>query len=331
MMNSSNELFLLNSVNLNTYLYFCSKINNDMNNLEGLSKKIKSYMMPIAMVIGFIFYQQVSVLSFIVPYLIFIMLLLTFIKISWRDIHISTMHIWMILFQVIASGVVYYLINPYNSILAQGTMICILAPTATSAPVITKMLGGNVESLTSYSLVSNLVLVAVAPLLFSEIGFHSLPFLDSAWQISRRVALLLILPLVIAFLINKLIPVASNFLQEKSDISFYLWSIALTIVSGRTLHFILSQGESNYKIEFLLAVFSLLVCVFQFWLGRKIGRKYQNTVAGGQGLGQKNTILAIWMAQVYLNPIASIAPGLYVVWQNSVNSWQVWRSRRTIR
>ena len=131
--------------------------------------------------------------------------------------------------------------------------------------------------------------------------------------------------------LNQLIPVASNFLQEKSDISFYLWSIALTIVSGRTLHFILSQGESNYKIEFLLAVFSLLVCIFQFWLGRKIGRKYQNTVAGGQGLGQKNTILAIWMAQVYLNPIASIAPGLYVVWQNSVNSWQVWRSRRTIR
>ncbi len=292
--------------------------------------KLKSYMMPIAMLLGFILYQQMSALSFLVPYLIFIMLLLTFVNISWSNIYFSKMHFWMLLFQITASGGVYYLINPYNSILAQGTMICIVAPTATSAPVITKMLSGNVENLTSYSLLSNLLLVLLAPLLFSEIGFHNLPFLDSSWQISKMLAPLLILPLLIAFFINKYAPKTANFLQKKSDISFYLWSLALTIVSGRTLHFILSQGKSYYKIELLLAIFSLLVCVFQFWLGRKIGRKYQNTVAGGQGLGQKNTILAIWMAQVYLNPIASIAPGLYVIWQNSVNSWQIFRNRKNL-
>ena len=66
----------------------------------------------------------------------------------------------------------------------------------------------------------------------------------------------------------------------------------------------------------------------QFWFGRRIGRKYDDIVAGGQGLGQKNTILAIWMAQAYLNPISSIAPGAYVLWQNMINSWQVWRSRK---
>lgn len=301
-----------------------------MQKIPTFLEKLKSYMMPIAMLIGFILYQQMSALSFLVPYLIFIMLLLTFVNISWTNIYFSKMHFWMLLFQATASGVVYYLINPYNSILAQGTMICIVAPTATSAPVITKMLGGNVENLTSYSLLSNGLLVVLAPLLFSEIGYHNLPFLESAWHISKRVALLLILPLLIAFFINKYTPQTSNFLQKKSDFSFYLWSLALTIVSGRTLHFILSQGESNYKIELLLAVFSLLVCIFQFWLGRKIGRNHQNTVAGGQGLGQKNTILAIWMAQVYLNPIASIAPGLYVIWQNTVNSWQVWRNRKNL-
>jgi BASS family bile acid:Na+ symporter len=53
-------------------------------------------------------------------------------------------------------------------------------------------------------------------------------------------------------------------------------------------------------------------------------------VAGGQGLGQKNTVLAIWMAQTFLNPISSIAPGAYVLWQNMFNSWQVWRARKTL-
>jgi BASS family bile acid:Na+ symporter len=53
------------------------------------------------------------------------------------------------------------------------------------------------------------------------------------------------------------------------------------------------------------------------------------TIAGGQGMGQKNTILAIWLTQTYLNPIASLGPGMYVIWQNVVNSWQIWKKKRT--
>lgn len=129
---------------------------------------------------------------------------------------------------------------------------------------------------------------------------------------------------------NKFNPQVSVFFQKNSGISFYLWSIALAIVSGRTLNFVIAQGSSNMMIEILLAIFSFIVCGIQFWLGRKIGKKYDDAVAGGQGLGQKNTILAIWMTQTYLNPIASIGPGAYVLWQNIVNSWQVWRKRKNL-
>ena len=31
----------------------------------------------------------------------------------------------------------------------------------------------------------------------------------------------------------------------------------------------------------------------------------------GQALGQKNTVLAIWMAVTYLNPLSSVGPGSY--------------------
>ena len=210
-------------------------------------------------------------------------------------------------------------------------MICMLAPTATSAPVIAGMLKGNVTSLISYSLVSNFVVVIVAPIFFSWIGFHQLPFYTSAIQISQKVILLLIGPLFLAMLFNKFSPKVSEIFQKKAQISFYLWSLALVVVSGRTVEFIIFQDKSNYTIEILLATFSFFVCVLQFWLGRKIGRKHQDTVAGGQGLGQKNTILAIWMAQVYLNPIASIGPGAYVLWQNIINSWQVWRNRKSLQ
>jgi bile acid:Na+ symporter, BASS family len=45
-------------------------------------------------------------------------------------------------------------------------------------------------------------------------------------------------------------------------------------------------------------------------------------------LGQKNTVLAIWMAVTYLNPLSSVGPCSYVVWQNIINSWQLWKKRK---
>lgn len=285
-------------------------------------------MMPLAMTTGIIFHNYVSVLAFLIPYLIFIMLLFTYTKLSLKNIQFTKMHLWLIVVQIVGSVSVYFILNPINTILAQGVMICILAPTATAAPVIAGMLKGNIESLTAYSLISNFTVALFAPLFFSYIGYNELPFFDSVFEISKRVGFLLIIPFIAALLINKFLPKAGKYMQSKSGISFYLWSIALTVVTGRTVEFIIAQGESQIIIELAIAIGALVICVFQFWLGRRIGRKLDDTVAGGQGLGQKNTVLAIWMAQIYLNPLSSIGPGAYVLWQNSVNSWQIWRQRR---
>jgi BASS family bile acid:Na+ symporter len=284
--------------------------------------------MPLAMTTGIIFHNYVSVLAFLIPYLIFIMLLFTYTKLSLKNIQFTKMHLWLIVVQIVGSVGVYFILNPINTILAQGVMICILAPTATAAPVIAGMLKGNIASLTAYSLISNFTVALFAPLFFSYIGYNELPFFDSVFEISKRVGFLLIIPFIAALLINKFLPKAGKYMQSKSGISFYLWSIALTVVTGRTVVFIIAQGKSQIIIELAIAIGALVICVFQFWLGRRIGRKLDDTVAGGQGLGQKNTVLAIWMAQMYLNPLSSIGPGAYVLWQNSVNSWQIWRQRR---
>ena len=61
---------------------------------------------------------------------------------------------------------------------------------------------------------------------------------------------------------------------------------------------------------------------------RAIGRRYGDPAAGGQSLGQKNTVLAVWMAQSFLDPISSVAPTAYIVFQNFVNSYQIWRKDR---
>ncbi len=288
-------------------------------------------MMPIAMIIGGCFHQYVSPLNIFTPYLIATMLLITYCNISLKDIRFSRLHLWLILIQVIGSIGIYLALSPFNVTVAQAAMICVFAPTATSAPVITGMLGGNVESLTAYSLLSNMMVIIAAPILFSFTGeIDADSFTDSLWIVFQKVSVLLFLPFFGALLLQKFLPRVHFEIKKNKGLSFYLWSIALIIITGKTVQFIIDQENPNYIIELSIALIALIVCVSQFLIGRKLGKLCNNTIAGGQGLGQKNTILAIWMAQTYLNPISSLGPGAYVLWQNLVNSYQVWRNRKNL-
>jgi len=288
-------------------------------------------MMPISITVGAIFYKFFMMLSFLTPYLIFIMLFLTYCNLKLKDMRLSRLHIWLVVIQILGSLAVFFVLSPFNFTLAQGAMICVLAPTGTAAPVITGMLKGNVGSLTAYSLISNMCVALAAPIIFSLVGsYQNLPFFESFLAIFQRVFVLLFLPFALAMLMQKFIPAITSKIASYSGLSFYFWSLALCVVTGRTVVFILKQNGNSHITEILVAVGALVVCIGQFAIGRGIGKHYNDTVAGGQGLGQKNTILAIWMAQMYLNPIASIGPGAYVLWQNIINSYQVWLHRKSL-
>lgn len=288
-------------------------------------------MMPITMLVGGIFYNFFSQFSALIPYLIFSMLLFTFCGLSVRDIRFTKMHLWLVLIQIVGSTVIYVLISPYNEIVAQGLMICVLTPTASSAPVITGMLKGSVASSATYNLVSNLGVAITAPVFFSLIGKNpDMNFFESFLYIFLRMLAIIVLPFVLAQLTKQYLPKISKRIAATKSLTFYMWTFALTLATGKTVEFIFQQDSTNYLSEIIMAAGALVICLVQFFVGRKIGRKFNDTVAGGQGLGQKNTILAIWMVQTYLNPIAAIAPGAYILWQNIVNSYQVWRKRKEL-
>jgi BASS family bile acid:Na+ symporter len=77
-----------------------------------------------------------------------------------------------------------------------------------------------------------------------------------------------------------------------------------------------------------IAVVSLICCLVQFAVGRRIGARYGEVIAAGQSLGQKNTVFAIWFAYTFLTPVTAIAGGFYSVWHNLVNTYQLQRYRR---
>ena len=287
-------------------------------------KKLRSYALPIAMILGVLAHSFAASVAFLTPYLLFFMLLVSYCKLDTTNMRITPMYAWLLVVQFIGAWIVYLLLALYDPVVAQGAFICLFCPTATSAPVVAAMLGGNLSLLVGYSLLCNLLVAITAPFFFSLIGVHTdLAFVDSVLIICKQVLPLLLLPLLLAVLMRRFFPRLHNAVRSRPSISFYLWIIALFIVVGKSVSFVMQQPLSSLPQEIALALFALLCCIVQFYAGRKIGAKYGDRVSGAQGLGQKNTVLAIWMALTYLHPVASIAPASYVIWQNIINSVQI--------
>ena len=289
---------------------------------------LRTISMPLGMVVGALLCREVAWLEsllqgWLTPMFIFLMLFFTYCRVDARQIRLSWMHVWLLLFQMVGSVAIYYALAWWDVEVAQGAMICILTPVAMAAVVIGGMLGANVETMAAYSLLCNFVIALFAPLLLHEFGNGECDM----WQILERVAPLLIAPFVVGQLCRFGAPKVAGWVARHSMISFYLWLASLVVIIGRTTCFLIDY-EADRGVEIALAVVALVICLLQFKLGRVIGRKYGDAAAGGQSLGQKNTVLAVWLSQAFLDPISCVAPTAYIVWQNLVNSFQIYRAGR---
>ena len=294
-----------------------------------LSKQtIKSIAMPLAMVVGALLCRPLASLeaasaNMLTPVLIASMLFLTFCRIELRDMRLRWIHLWMLAVQFVGAVAVYYATLPIlGDIVAQGAMICVMAPIAMAAVVIGGMLGANVTTMVAYSLICNLVTALLAPPMLHAFGNGTCTFVE----IISRVAPTLIAPFVLAQLCRYVWRRGADWFASHSFLSFYIWLFSLVLVLGRTTCFILDT-DAEPMVEIELALIALVLCLLQFRLGRYMGEKAGDRVAGTQSVGQKNTILAIWMSLNFLNPVASIAPTAYIIWQNSVNSYQIYRKQ----
>ena len=294
-------------------------------------QKIRSYILPIAIVLGLLLHKWCAMFSFMVPYIIFSILLLTFSAVDIRKLRVSWLDIWIMLFQTVVSLGSYLLLRWFgvNNIVAEGVLVGVLCPVASSVAVISCMLGANRETVTAYTIIGNLMVAVVAPIYFSFIGTNQdMPFFESFWVILKRIGSIIGLPFFIAWALETWWPKASDFLCRYKGLSFYLWSLALLFTLGQTIDYIFLHGEGNWDSILWLGIASLLFCILQFGFGRWLGGKYGDRISGGQLLGQKNTAMGIWMSNYYLTPLASVFMAFYSIFQNVWNSWQMWKAGR---
>lgn len=308
---------------------------------------LKNWTLPVAMLAGTIGYFILArvplfaptkpvlngMIAILTPLLIFAQLLLTFCKVEVHELKPKAWHGWLLLFQTVSCLVVATLLiccpmdEVYREVF-EGAMVCLICPTATAAAVITGKLGGSASSLTTYTLLSNLLAAVAVPLVFPLVEPHAdISFFSAFLKILGKVFPLLLCPFFLAWFLRAFVPKVHHILLGFRDAAFYLWAVALAIVSGQTVRSLVNSDAPVF-VEVLIAVAGLITCCVQFYLGKRIGGHYHERISGGQALGQKNTVLAIWMAYTYLNPLSSVGPGSYVLWQNIINSWQLWKKRK---
>ena len=273
-----------------------------------------------------------SLLAVVQPGLIFAMLFVTFCKVRIKELKPSKWHLWLLAFQLLSFIAISLTIAfvprmPVTvRVLLEAAMMCLLCPTATAAAVITARLGGNSASLISYTMQINIAVALVAPFFLAmSHPVDGMSLASSFMLILGKVFPLLLLPLLCAELLRKILPGVHKLLVTKGrNLPFYLWLVALSLAIAMTTRAI-AHSDLSIWVMAGIALVSLVCCVLQFAFGRYVGRRNGEVIAGGQSLGQKNTVFAIWFACTFLTPVTAIAGGFYSLWHNLVNTWQLYK------
>lgn len=256
----------------------------------------------LSMLIGALLYPWLLPLKPLLPWLIFFMLFFTFCKVNPLDLRLHKWH-WVVLAaQMILSfgsyaGVSYLTNDP---ILAQGIMICFIMPTATAAPIIAGKMGGSIQNLTTFTLLSNfataIIVPATFPLINDQLQMTNYQFAEQFWPafvlILSRVAPLLLVPFFSAWLVR----IGFNYYYRRKYASlpcgegkggvpefvlpkklalipFYLWVASIIVLSATVTQTVITNYQSQMTNMLILLACSFFACLLQFGLGKWIGYK----------------------------------------------------------
>lgn len=312
---------------------------------------LKDWTLPVAIAVGTAAYllfhfvpaldgpgtALAPVFDFLLPLFVFLTLFITFCKVDFRQMLPHRWHVGILVAQLLLVGVATapLLLYPQGGrsgrLLLEALLTCIIGPSAAAAPVVVGKLGGNISTMTTYTLLSAFISALLIPLVFPllEQTVHT-DFLSAFLIILYKVAVVLLLPLALGWLVQHRLPRLARRIASMPNLSFYTWAVSLAITTGITVKNIV-HSEATAMLLSAIALATLLLCALQFVIGRAIGRRLGEEINAGQALFQKNTGLSIWVSYMYLSPVASIGAGCYVLWQNIINSFEIWAARNVLK
>ena len=303
---------------------------------------VKEWTLPAAMCAGAVLYLVFALVpqlgragtalgplfAAVLPLLMFLVLFVTFCKVDFRALRPVGWHLWVGLFQLLSIAMLMALIvgcglRGNSLVLTEALLMCVISPCATAAAVVTQKLGGSLEQTTTYTFLSNFLTALLVPVCFPMIEKSAdITFMSAFTKILYEVAVVLLAPMLLAYVVKHHMKRLHRRIVAIRDLSYYLWACTLMIVTGTTVRNIV-HAEATVVLLTAIALSALAVCIVQFAVGRFVGHYFGHTQEAGQAMGQKNTTFAIWLSSTYLNPLSSVGPGCYILWQNIINSIEI--------
>ena len=281
----------------------------------------KVFGLLITMALGAVF-PQAHVFSFLVQYLLMVMLFFSFLDIRFTPQTFQKSVMWVLLANVAVGFFSYALLIYFDSTFALAAFMTAIAPTAIAAPVIMSFIRGQVEYVVAAVLLTNISSALVIPV--------ALPFLletqvrISVWEVLEPVLVVMFVPLILARLVSYLPSEKQEFLHKGKRFSFVLWLINLFLISANASNFLRNEDSSSFSTLLVIALISLVLCIVNFGLGALLGGR-QNWQEASQSLGQKNLSFVIWIALTFINPLVAMGPTFYILYHHLYNSWSIYR------
>jgi BASS family bile acid:Na+ symporter len=259
-----------------------------------------------------------------IRWILFAMLFLGFSGMPLHRLRPEKAHLRLLLAWPIFMALGWLVLLPFGRDAQLAGLLVAATPTATAAPVITGMLGGDVGFVSVAFLGSNLIGAVLLPLLLSIAGAGQIP---STLPFLFQTLALVLIPLGLSAALRGL-ALAQPALRQLRRLSFPLWLAALVLASAKTSEFLRSHPETGARTVLAIAGGSALLCSLHFLVGRSIGGK-DRALEAGQSLGQKNTMLTLWLGLSVFGPVPALGPAFYVLWHNIWNASQM--ARQSLR
>jgi BASS family bile acid:Na+ symporter len=260
--------------------------------------------------------------TFLIQYFLMIMLFFAFLDIEFKPEKFQKSVIWILLANTAVAFSVYWLLAPFDLMLALSAFMTAIAPTAIAAPVIIGFIHREIEYVVAAVLITNLSSAVIVPL--------ALPFLTGAdvqisvWEVLQPVLVVMFVPLILALLVSRLSPETREFIRKGKTISFPIWLANLFIISANASNFLRNENSDSTFSLLLVALTSLVICILNFSLGALLGGR-RHWQEASQSLGQKNLSFVIWIALTFINPLVAMGPMFYIVYHHVYNSWSIYR------
>jgi len=317
------------------------------NSAASVVRFLKDWTLPVAIAVGTVSYlafcyvpqldglgtELGPVFDVLFPVFVFLTLFVTFCKVVFHQMRPHRWHAGVLAAQLLLVavniGIIVWVQNDAGQkTLWEAVLTCIIGPSAAAAPVVVGKLGGNISTMTTYTIISSVASAVMIPLVFPmlEQAVH-VSFVAAFFVILEKVSAVLLLPLVLGWLMQHHVRGWCRRIAAMPNLSFYLWAVSLSITTGITVKNIV-HSDATVSLLLTIALASFLLCWVQFFIGRGIGRWLGEEINSGQALFQKNTALSIWVAYMYLNPVASVGAGCYVLWQNIINSIEIYEMKK---